>query len=46
MCIDYRQLNKVAMMNKYPLSRTDDLFNQLQGAICFSKINIRWDIIC
>lgn len=41
MCIDYRQLNKVTMKNKYPLSRIDDLFNQLQGAIIFSKIDLR-----
>ena len=38
MCIDYRQLNKVAIKNKYPLPRIDDLFDQLQGACVFSKI--------
>ena len=32
MCIDYRQLNKVTVKNKYPLPRIDDLFDQLQGA--------------
>ena len=32
MCIDYRQLNKVTMKNRYPLPRIDDLFDQLQGA--------------
>ena len=32
LCIDYRQLNKVTIKNKYPLPRIDDLFNQLQGA--------------
>ena len=32
MCIDYRQLNKVTIKNKYPLPRIDDLFHQLQGA--------------
>ncbi|XP_070005536.1 uncharacterized protein [Nicotiana sylvestris] len=40
MCIDYRQLNKVTMKNSYPLSRIDDLFDQLQGARVFSKIDL------
>ncbi|KAH0712645.1 hypothetical protein KY289_008604 [Solanum tuberosum] len=40
-CIDYRQLNKVTIKNKYPLLRIDDLFDQLQGATCFSKIDIK-----
>ena len=39
MCIDYRQLNKVTVKNKYPLPRIDDLFDQLQGTCTFSKIN-------
>ena len=41
MCIDYRSLNKVKFKNKYPLPRIDDLFDQLQGAKYFSKIDLR-----
>ncbi|XP_019251552.1 PREDICTED: uncharacterized protein LOC109230519, partial [Nicotiana attenuata] len=41
MCIDYRQLNKVTVKNHYPLPRIDDLFDQLQGACVFSKIDLR-----
>ena len=41
MCIDYRQLNKVTTKNKYPLPKIDDLFDQLQGTQCFSKIDLR-----
>ncbi|KAH0641167.1 hypothetical protein KY285_037753 [Solanum tuberosum] len=40
MCIDYRQLNKVTIKNKYPLPRIDDLFDQLQGVSYFSKIDL------
>nr|CAN61139.1 hypothetical protein VITISV_009489 [Vitis vinifera] len=41
LCIDYRELNKVIVRNKYPLSRIDDLFDQLQGACVFSKIDLQ-----
>ncbi|WMV41161.1 hypothetical protein MTR67_034546 [Solanum verrucosum] len=40
MCIDYRQLNKVTIKNNYPLPGIDDLFDQLQGANFFSKIDL------
>ena len=39
-CMDYRELNKVTIKNKYPLLRIDDLFNQLNGAVVFSKIDL------
>ena len=41
MCIDYRQLNKVTIKNKYPIPMIDDLFGQLQGASLFSNIYLR-----
>ncbi|GJR43362.1 putative reverse transcriptase domain-containing protein [Tanacetum coccineum] len=41
MCIDFRELNKLTIKNRYPLPRIDDLFNQLQGSQYFSKINFR-----
>ncbi|GJT10115.1 putative reverse transcriptase domain-containing protein, partial [Tanacetum coccineum] len=41
MCIDYRELNKLTMKNRYPLPRIDDLFDQLQGSSVYSKIDLR-----
>ncbi|GKC27660.1 putative reverse transcriptase domain-containing protein [Tanacetum coccineum] len=41
MCIDYRELNKLTIKNRYPLPKIDDLFNQLQGSHYFSKIDLR-----
>ncbi|GKF99930.1 putative reverse transcriptase domain-containing protein [Tanacetum coccineum] len=41
MCIDYRELNKLTMKNRYPLSRINDLFDQLQGPSVYSKIDLR-----
>nr|GEU40548.1 putative reverse transcriptase domain-containing protein [Tanacetum cinerariifolium] len=41
MCIDYRELNKMTMKNRYPLLRIDDLFDQLQGLSVYSKIKLR-----
>ena len=43
MCIDYRMLNSVTVKNKYPLPKIDDLFDQLQSARVFSKIDLRSD---
>jgi hypothetical protein len=40
LCIDFRQLNKVTVKNKYPLPRIDDLFDQLKDAKIFSKIDL------
>jgi hypothetical protein len=40
--VDYRYLNDVTMNNKYPLPRIEDLFDQMRGAMVFSKIDLRW----
>ena len=42
LCVDYRQLNKMTVKNKYPLPMIDDLFDQLKGASVFSKIDLRY----
>ncbi|GJX28246.1 putative reverse transcriptase domain-containing protein [Tanacetum coccineum] len=41
MCIDYRELNKLTVKNRYPLLRIDDLFDKLQGSSLYSKIDLR-----
>ena len=41
MCIDYRQINKVTVKNKYPFPRIEDLFDQLKGVGVFFKIDLR-----
>ena len=41
LCVDYRKLNDVTIKNKYPLPKIEDLFDQLNGARVFSKIDLR-----
>ncbi|GJR69247.1 putative reverse transcriptase domain-containing protein [Tanacetum coccineum] len=41
MCIDYHELNRLTVKNRYPLLRIDDLFDQLQGSRVYSKIDLR-----
>ncbi|GJU41508.1 reverse transcriptase domain-containing protein [Tanacetum coccineum] len=41
MCIDYRELNKLTVKNRYPLPIINDLFDQLQGSSVYSKIDLR-----
>ena len=41
LCVDYKQLNKVTVKNWYPLSRIDNLFDQLKGGPVYSKIDLR-----
>jgi phosphodiesterase/alkaline phosphatase D-like protein len=43
LCIEFRELNKVIVNNKYPLQRTDDLFYQLKDTKIFSNIQLRSD---
>ena len=41
LCIDYHELNRITIHSRYPLRRINDLFDQLQGAKFFSKIDLR-----
>ena len=41
LCIDYKELNRVTVKNKYPLPRIDDQLGQLKGVVVFSKIDLR-----
>ena len=41
LCIDYKQLNKVNVKNKYPFPRIDDLFDKMRGSKVFSNIDLR-----
>ena len=45
LCIDYRELNKRTVKKKYPLTRTEDLFDKLRDTTIFSKIDLRSVII-
>ncbi|GJR60206.1 retrotransposon protein, putative, ty3-gypsy subclass [Tanacetum coccineum] len=44
MCIDYQELNKLIVNNRYPLPRIDDLFDQLKGSSIYSKIDLRSEV--
>nr|GEV38836.1 putative reverse transcriptase domain-containing protein [Tanacetum cinerariifolium] len=44
MCIDYQELNKLTVKNRYPLPRIDDLFDQLQGSSVYSKFDLRSEV--
>jgi hypothetical protein len=43
LCIDYRALNKITVMNRYPIPRIDDLLDQLKGENLFKNIDLRSD---
>ena len=42
LCIDYPQLNKMTIKNRYHLPRVNDMFDQIRGATIFSKIDLRF----
>ena len=42
LCVDYQQLNKTTIQNMYPVSRIDDVFDQLRGGKVFSKIDFKF----
>ena len=42
LCIDYRDLNRATVKNRYPMPRIDDLFDHMKRAAVFSKIDLRW----
>lgn len=41
MCIDYQYMNKVNILNKYLMSRADDIFDKYQGEAMFTMIDLR-----
>ena len=41
LCVDYHQLNKITINNKYPLPRIDDLMDQLRDVVVYSKIDLK-----
>jgi hypothetical protein len=41
MCIEFRALNKITVKNHYPLPRIDDLLDQLNNVVYFTKMDLR-----
>ena len=47
-CIDYRELNKITILDPYPMPRINDIFDRLQGFKCFTKLDMKsayWQIL-